>query len=438
MSALSLSAVLELFRNRGAERLYVKILAENDNSKNQVYLAGSFEPLNLLPSSEPIVRESAAGRRVLHASMRFSWLTEDGTESEAPATKLILYPQYPEVRLSGFLKGCTAGPNHLMGTEARVAGRILLLGVRPDGLVLGFVAGPETQLARETVARYPRLASGVLTEIPLGGTDTRTALLTRLLAIAAEGWIPSVRLDAAGKLSPCNARNCGGYTLEARLGVRPNSRSLPDFLGWEVKQFGVKDLSNPRALSSITLMTPEPTAGHYRSLGVVDFVRRYGYPDVRGREDRRNFGGVYRLDRKVERTGVTMRLLGYDNSSQRITDVDGGLALMDANDELLALWPFPGLIGHWNRKHGQAVFVPSISLEHPTRFRFGRTVFLGMGTDFGLFLRGVVSGAVVYDPGIKVEAVGTATPTHKRRSQFRIRFADLPVLYHRFERTPLG
>ena len=33
-------------------RLYAKLLSENDNSKNQVYLGGGFSSLNLLPHSE--------------------------------------------------------------------------------------------------------------------------------------------------------------------------------------------------------------------------------------------------------------------------------------------------------------------------------------------------------------------------------------------------
>jgi hypothetical protein len=41
----------------------------------------------------------------------------------------------------------------------------------------------------------------------------------------------------------CEAPNCGGYTLEAELGITPNGYSEPDFLGWEVKQFGVANFA---------------------------------------------------------------------------------------------------------------------------------------------------------------------------------------------------
>ena len=48
----------------------------------------------------------------------------------------------------------------------------------------------------------------------------------------------------------------------------------------------------------LTLMTPEPTGGYYKTAGVESFVRKFGYPDMTGqanREDRLNFGGIHRV-----------------------------------------------------------------------------------------------------------------------------------------------
>ena len=54
-------------------------------------------------------------------------------------------------------------------------------------------------------------------------------------------------------------------TLEAELGITPNGYAEPDFMGWEVKQYGVTDFIAIRPRSPVTLMTPEPTGGIYRT-----------------------------------------------------------------------------------------------------------------------------------------------------------------------------
>jgi hypothetical protein len=45
----------------------------------------------------------------------------------------------------------------------------------------------------------------------------------------------SKQLDTDCQFNPCTAPQCGGFTLEAELGIPKNSEAEPDFLGWEVK-----------------------------------------------------------------------------------------------------------------------------------------------------------------------------------------------------------
>lgn len=104
----------------------------------------------------------------------------------------------------------------------------------------------------------------------------------------------------------CDAPNCGGYTLEAELGIMPNGYAEPDFMGWEVKQYGVDSFSRVGS-ATITLMTPEPTEGLYVSQGVEHFIRTYGYPDQNGRPDRLNFGGVHKAGVLHDRTAAADR-----------------------------------------------------------------------------------------------------------------------------------
>jgi hypothetical protein len=83
--------------------------------------------------------------------------------------------------------------------------------------------------------------------------------------------------------------------------------------------------------------------------------------------------------------------------------------------------------------------VPSNVREAPTRqYRFGDRVRLAVGTDFLFFLRAVAQGAIYYDPGIKMEGASTAHPQIKRRSQFRIKSSQIPLLYRAVDEVDLG
>jgi hypothetical protein len=84
---------------------------------------------------------------------------------------------------------------------------------------------------------------------------------------------------------------------------------------------------------------------------------------------------------------------------------------------------------HWNRKHNQACYVPSLSETADERkYKYGNKIILGTGTDFQLFLRQMAIGNIYYDPGIKMENASTK-PKIKKRSQFRIKSKFLGELY---------
>lgn len=432
----SLTTLREMMSHQDVRRLYAKILAPNDNSKNQPYFGGDFSVLNILPAGPAQSSKSKSkDASIFKAKLDFAWLSDDGSVHPAPHAQLILYPQYPEVRFSGYLRGCAGAPSELMGTT-REPQRLLLLGVRDDGRIIGYAAGPQSLVAREFSALQGLQQFGVFVQVPLleraGADDDRTALLSELCRIHGAGWIDSKRLNADGTLHVCLAPNCGGYTLEAELGISLNGYAEPDFRGWEVKQHGVTDFKKAHG-GPITLMTPEPSAGFYADEGVIAFVKKYGYLDKRGREDRMNFGGTHRAWAVCEATDLTLTLVGYDNASGKITDAAAGIALIDAEGNQAATWLYTDLMSHWNRKHALAAYIPSLTRDSPTRqYRYADTVRLGTGTDFLRFLSAVASGAIYYDPGIKVESYSTK-PTTKRRSQFRIKSKDIGVLYHHLE-----
>lgn len=118
--------ILDQMAAHGATRFYAKQLAPNDNSKNQVYLGGGFGALNIIPHGEIEEDGSQVAGSVrdrAKAPVDFWWMDEQGI-APAPDAQLILYPKYPEVRMSGFLRGAARPPAPLM--RSRDEGRVLL------------------------------------------------------------------------------------------------------------------------------------------------------------------------------------------------------------------------------------------------------------------------------------------------------------------------
>lgn len=429
---MNLKNLQKLFSDNGCQKVYVKRLAANDNSKNQVYLGGSFELLNILPITE--IKTEEAGdwnRERFKASLNFGWIGEDGNIYPAPTSQLILYPKYPEVRFSGFLNKCDNPPSDLM--TRRLPERLLFLAVTDSRQTIGYVAAPDSEIANEFNALNLDIELGVFHVIELPRIDNnRERLLSELYRIHQLDWITSKRLDKSGNILDCDSPNCGGYTLEAELGITPNGYAEPDFLGWEVKQFKVESFDRIGS-SVITLMTPEPTDGVYKQEGIDQFLKKYGYPDKMGRQDRINFGGIHKLGVRQASTNLEIQLVGFDSESGKIRNTNGAISLLDINGNIAASWSFSSLLLHWNRKHNQACYVPSLSdISSGRRYKFGSRVMLGTGTDFQLLLQQMSAGNVYYDPGIKMENASTK-PRVKKRSQFRIKSQHLPQLYKKSE-----
>lgn len=431
---MSLKAIENAMIAAGAIKLLAKRLAPNDNSKNQVYLAGSLDILNVLPMGEVESISTPKGQHILRAPIDLLWLRIGGEPIPAPNAQLILYPQYPEVRLSGFLRGAEGAPNQLM--VSREEGRLLFLGVTSGGQVLAYAAKDSALLAEfEDLTNLEQ--TGAFRHLRIGTADTsRERLLNRLATIAASGWLPAQRLYPDGRLGPCTGMNCGGYTLEAQMGISPNGKSEPDFEGWELKSHAVTRFDRLEA-GTLTLMTPEPTGGTYKRDGAERFIRQFGYAAQSG-EDRLNFSSPHYAWVRNERTRLTLHLLGYDRAKQRINDPHASFALISDTGEVAAEWHYSSLLSHWNRKHDKAAYVPSLCQRSDTvHYCYGDRVRLGTGTDFDRFLAAISSGAVWYDPGIKLEDLSTTSPRVKRRSQFRIRSGNLSRLYAKFEDVAL-
>jgi hypothetical protein len=149
-------------------------------------------------------------------------------------------------------------------------------------------------------------------------------------------------------------------------------------------------------------------------------------------------GGRFTVGNRLERTRLTLRLAGVGPDGDTIVDPEGGIFLEADDGTVAAKWPFPAMLEHWNRKHANAAYVPSLRQDDPRKYRYSPDIYLASGTDFGLFLGGLSKGIVCYDPGIKLEGLEGPQVRIKRRSQFRVAFPELVTLYRAFEAVVVG
>ncbi len=439
MAIPSLNELLFEFRKHGAHQVFCKPLAENDNSKQQVYLGGGFSAINVLPFDK--VTETSGGKTpTMKAALRLSWMDGGGRIAPAPGAQLILYPKYPEVRLSGFLRGCSTAPAETMRPIPAARrrfnnesdGRLLFFAVTSSREVIAYLAEAESAIAKDFASRdraVPFVHRGKFLEVPLDGdSNTKEQLLVALRAIHMKGWHPSVRMHVDGEVRAYRAKNGGGYTLEALLGIVPNARAAPDFLGWEVKA---------HSSTRITLMTPEPDRGFYRDHGVAAFVKKFGHSTAT--EGQMYFAGVHKVGESCAKTGLELRLRGFSVGKGTL-DPTGGIELVTPAGEEVAGWSFAALIEHWSRKHAAAAYVPFMRNpdSNAPGYRYKSPVALGEGTGFGLFLSAMAAGHVLFDPGSKIDGLHTRSTRVKARSQFRIGSGDLAMLYESFTKEPIS
>lgn len=439
---LHLENWLSILESRGVTRFLHKALAPNDNGKNQPYLGSAVELLQLLPVRNPEHKISYSRRygketikeRVFH-ELPFYWVDASGNSHFAPNTKIILYPQYPEMRLSGFVQGASAAPHSLMSPKSRgrEEGRHLILGLA-SGKVFGFMFSEHSRSARGISQIAKGEQYGALVEIFPGKTkdaDSKSELLSKLEETKSKGWIESCRLNKNGELIPYSAGNGAGYTLEAMLGITPNSEAGPDFLDWEVKTH-VAGSSSP-----MTLMTPEPDFGFYVDPGFIQFMLRFGYPD-RKTVDRLNFSKAHRVGKKNSNSELELHLTPWKEGRKDGLSLEGSTNLVDTSSpELLiaAGWSYLKLYKHWLNKHAFAVYVEMERKKEGsvTSYRVGEKISLGSGTSFFRLLSAFEAGAIVHDPGLKLENASSTSPKGKKRNQFRVKRSDLKLLYRDFD-----
>jgi hypothetical protein len=437
---IDLSRMTALLRDQGCSQVFLKFLAPNDNSQNQIYAQGDINTFSMLPLQSGRLerasrsRGSGEGDLIYRSHVDWNWVSPEGT-TPASGAQVIYYPQYPEVRLSGILGRLPGRPTMLFNERmrGREPGRILVFGVghakRVFALILSRHSPAAADLRAVNVKGNPLFIPYFLGAPPVGMTN-RELLFGELTRIHHLEWTPSIALEKDGQIKACRGNTCGGMTLEAHLGVNRNAKPDPDFAGWEVKKFKVVDWER-KPKNPVTLLTPSPDKGEYAEHSPDELVRRWGTIRKRQRID---FNGRHRALKRNQSTQLTLRVEGYDLNTQTITG-NGMIGLWDDRTDVLAAgWTFEKLIDHWKRKHRQAVYVPAIERSAPDfEFAFGHRVKIGEGTSFNLFISAMARGHIFYDPGSHIEQLDDGSWDKHYRHQFRVTHTQLPTLYDAFE-----
>lgn len=442
---LSSGKLVKLLKDLGCNRIIYKKLAPNDNSKNQPYFGSHLTDLPFLPTKNITATQTSSQKAGTDkrstkfvAEFPLVWIDASGKKYSAPNAKLIYYPQYPEVRFSGFLSGSEIECGNWMDPtrNGRSEGRVLFLGINQRlKTTFAFLAIPTSRISFEISEQPSFELTSIFREIALdqetaGTISPRNQLLCRLQAINKKGWIDSKRLNSGGSAITYKAQNGGGYTLEAELGIVPNGDALPDFMGWEVKQFAANNFFTAFSISKgLTLFTPEPTDGEYVELGAAEFAIKYGIVS-KTEPTRYDFTGRHFFGQRQSKSGFRLHLTGFDYIKRVLDDATGGIVLLNDNNNVIAKWNYSKIIERWKVKHTQAVYVPSNkqTISSIIQYRYSHLIRLYNTTNINLLLNSIHTKSVYYDPGINVKNVNTKPLVHAR-SQFRIKVKDLNKLY---------
>lgn len=405
----------------------VKPLPKNANDKNQVYWSSDFSMLGSLFdlvfgdrdfSTSTTKRRSDSKKRIPEAVFKsFHWIDTSGEAVEARNVKMLIYAQYPEMRLSGFKTVENEIPISLSVEQTKQSPnqkRLMVLARTKDAGVLAMMIYPGPNLIAQVKSLPGFMGSRVVKRL-LETTGASDELKNRLKSVLGK-WTPGVRLDSKGKTLPFNGTQVCGYTLEHGLDIRPNSDKDGDYLGIELKT---------HTSAKVTLMTTEPDMGEYKD-DFNNFMKRRGYLDAKGESYR--LTGVHREGIKCVKSGLTLRVMNYDPeqpfSSQ--LDKDIHIGLFDDNGVCTAGWSKERILNSWGAKHNEAVYIRAEKRDATESsvdgakydIRFKNELIWCRGTGPEKLLKAIISGIVIFDPAPKY--VHENPSKSKRRSQWRV------------------
>ncbi|RJG05855.1 hypothetical protein D3870_07345 [Noviherbaspirillum cavernae] len=441
-SAQSVGEIRQRLAALGVEVALLKMLPKNANDKNQIYIASDFFVLHDLfdmtllergESTSETKDRSAPGSRIPEAVFNdFEWVKRDGTRIAAKRMKAIIYPQYPEARLSGLQTVENTIPQSLSVTFTKTYGdakRLLVLGKLPGGRCVGLVyihISPELEHEISALPGFERARACKRFTLDQGNSEK----LERRLADVLNVPLPGCRLDVYGNTVPFSGTQVCGYTLEHALGIVPNSGSDGDLYGIELKT---------HTQVKVTLFTPEPDFGLYAD-DFPKFMTTYGYTNKDGGGEYR-LTGIHRANMCCSKSNLTLKIREHRFEGEELkafpyNPLTPLTAKMDAIDvvlegpsgEVAAGWSIERLMNCWGAKHNEAVYISATkkansdedlrALGYEHIVTFAPTVMWCRTTSMERLLNAINDGVIFLDPAPKFHP--TDPSQNKRRAQWRV------------------
>ena len=423
----SVGELADILKKHDVYDAIIKPLSKNHNDKNQVYSGSDFKPLT--PFFKVSFQERTTcvstkkagvlkGSSILEAIFDdFFWLTCSGQKMRARNVKMIIYPQYPEARLSGFqaIDGTMPKSMSVEFTKNNPDSiRYLVLGRHKQGEVIAMMVLDPSPIFVEELKDLPGAEkSRVWKYLKLDSTsrDRLKALLIKAASTNHRGC----RLDRDGNVIPFNGTQVCGYTLEQVCGILPNSDKSGDYEGIELKAHTQK---------KVTLFTPEPDMGEY-ARDFNGFMKTFGYLDAQGNY---RLTGIHKAGTISKKSGLRMSIENYNPEISVVAQHDIYVALFDQENRLAAGWSLERLLNCWGAKHNEVVYVPasrSIASNekdkqegYKYRVSFGRQVLWCQKTSIDKLFQAIYDGIIFLDPAPKLHM--TDKRQSKRRSQWRV------------------
>ncbi|WP_169726066.1 MvaI/BcnI family restriction endonuclease [Aestuariibacter salexigens] len=446
----NIDGLLTTVKGLGCDHALVKVLGKNANDKNQVYWNSDFNMLNQIhdfhfqerafstSTTKPLSNTRARIPEGIFKS--FYWVDTEHKLVAAKNAKMLIYAQYPEMRLSGFKTIENQIPESLSVEFTKAnpdVKRLFVLGRVPGTGAVAFMVIADDYLV-EQVRKLRGHELSQVVKVLLDGNDKHGRLMP-LLAKVANTWIPGVRFNKKGETIPFNSTQVCGYTLEHALDIRPNADKNGDFEGIELKT---------HTMRKVSLMTPEPDMGLYAKdfkAFMTDPEICYLKPDGSWR-----FTGIHKTGNRCARSNLTMEIVNYDPNEKNFSkqlNKDIYVGLFKPDGTLAAGWSLERLMNCWGAKHNEAVYIPAekraaegqtaIDMGCANEVRFANTVMWCKGTGPDKLLRAIYEGIIILDPAPKY--VPEQPKLTKRRCQWRVNdiSAALPHLYESFKEVAL-